>query len=205
MRKTLDRLISWTGLIMAVVLAVAGALLIYASSFVANNVKEQLSQQNITMPAAAALETQDQKDALLQYAGQKMENGAQAKAFADHYILVHMNTQANNKTYSEVSAEYMLAVKDPNADPAQVTALGDLRQSLFMGNTLRGLLLNAYAFGTMGTIALWAGIASFVGAALLLVLSLLGLRHAKTVEDEATGLAKPTEATGDARAVPQTA
>jgi len=205
MRKTLDRLISWTGLIMAVVLAVAGALLIYASSFVANNVKEQLSQQNITMPAAAALETQDQKDALLQYAGQKMENGAQAKAFADHYILVHMNTQANNKTYSEVSAEYLKAVKDPNADPAQVTALGDLRQSLFMGNTLRGLLLNAYAFGTMGTIALWAGIASFVGAALLLVLSLLGLRHAKTAEDEATGLAKPTEPAGDARAVPQTA
>ena len=183
MRKTLDRLISWTGLVMAAVLAVAGALLIYASSFVASNVKEQLSQQNITMPAAAALETQDQKDALLQYAGQKMENGAQAKAFADHYILVHMNTQSNNKTYSEVSAEYLKAAKDPNADPAQVKALGDLRQSLFMGNTLRGLLLNAYAFGTMGTIALYAGIGAFIGAALLLVLGLLGLRHAKTAED----------------------
>ncbi|WP_435987023.1 hypothetical protein [Terrabacter sp. LjRoot27] len=185
MRKTLDRLISWTGLIMAVVLAVAGALLIYASSFVASNVKEQLSQQNITMPAAAALETQDQKDALLQYAGQKMENGAQAKAFADHYILVHMNTQSNNKTYSEVSGEYLKAVKDPDADPETVQALGDLRQSLFMGNTLRGLLLNAYAFGTMGTIALYAGIAALLAAALLLVLSLLGLRHAKTADDEA--------------------
>ena len=68
MRKTLDRLISWTGLIMAAVLLVAGGLLTYASSFVASNVKEQLSQQNITMPAAAALETQEQKDALLQYA-----------------------------------------------------------------------------------------------------------------------------------------
>jgi hypothetical protein len=189
MRKTLDRLISWTGLIMAVVLAVAGGLLIYASTFVASNVKEQLSQQNITMPAAAALETQDQKDALLQYAGQKMENGAQAKAFADHYILVHMNTQANNKTYSEVSAEYMKAAKDPNADPAQVTALGDLRQSLFMGNTLRCLLLNAYAFGTMGTIALYAGIAALLAAALLLVLGLLGLRHAKTADDAAVAAA----------------
>jgi hypothetical protein len=189
MRKTLDRLISWTGLIMAVVLAVAGGLLIYASTFVASNVKEQLSQQSITMPAAAALETQDQKDALLQYAGQKMENGAQAKAFADHYILVHMNTQANNKTYSEVSAEYMKAAKDPNADPAQVTALGDLRQSLFMGNTLRGLLLNAYAFGTMGTIALYAGIAALLAAALLLVLGLLGLRHAKTADDAAVAAA----------------
>jgi hypothetical protein len=185
MRKTLDRLISWTGLIMAAVLLVAGGLLTYASSFVASNVKEQLSQQNITMPAAAALETQEQKDALLQYAGQKMETGAQAKAFADHYILVHMNTQSNDKTYSEVSGGFMKASKDAAADPAQVQALGELRQSLFMGNTLRGLLLNAYAFGTMGTIALYAGIGAFIAAALLLVLGLLGLRHAKHV-DEAT-------------------
>jgi hypothetical protein len=185
MRKTLDKLISWTGFIMAAVLLVAGGLLIYASNFVADNVKEQLSQQNITMPAAAALETQEQKDALLQYAGQKMENGNQAKAFADHYILVHMNTQSNNKTYSEVSGEYLKAAKDPNADPETVAALGELRQSLFMGNTLRGLLLNAYAFGTMGTIALYAGIAALIAAALLLVLAVLGLRHAKKADDEA--------------------
>ena len=179
MRKTLDKLISWTGFIMAAVLLVAGGLLIYASNFVANNVKEQLSQQNITMPAAAALETQEQKDALLQYAGQKMENGAQAKAFADHYILVHMNTSSNNKTYSEVSSEYMKAAKDPNADPAAVAALGELRQSLFMGNTLRGLLLNAYAFGTMGAIAGIAAIGAFIAAGVLLVLALLGFSHAK--------------------------
>ncbi len=183
MRKTLDKLISWTGLILAAVLVVAGGLLTYASSFVADNVKQQLSQQNITMPTAAALETQEQKDALLQFAGQKMENGAQAKAFADHYILVHMNTQSNNRTYSEVSGDFIKLSKDPNADQAQVKALGELRQSLFMGNTLRGLLLNAYAFGTMGTIALYAGIGAFIAAAIFLVLGLLGLRHAKTASD----------------------
>jgi hypothetical protein len=182
-------LISWTGFIMAAVLLVAGGLLIYASNFVSNNVKEQLSQQNITMPAAAALETQEQKDALLQYAGQPMVNGAQAKAFADHYILVHMNTQSNNKTYSEVSGEYMKAAKDPNADPKTVAALGELRQSLFMGNTLRGLLLNAYAFDTMGTVALWAGIAALIGAALLLALGIMGLRHAKQADDAAVAAA----------------
>ena len=200
MRKTLDKLISWTGLIMAAVLVVAGGLLMYASSFVANNVHEQLSQQNITMPAAAALETQAQKDALLQYAGQTMTTGDQAKAFADHYILVHMNTQSNNKTYSEVSGEYLKAVKDPNADPAQVKALGDLRQSLFMGNTLRGLLLNAYAFGTMGKIAGIAGIVSFAAAAILLVLSVLGLVHARrTAPDVQLGRAAPA-----AEAIPAT-
>jgi len=199
MRKTLDKLISWTGLIMAAVPVVAGGVLVYASSFVANNVHEQLSQQNITMPAAAALETQAQKDALLQYAGQTMTTGDQAKAFADHYILVHMNAASNNRTYEEVSGEFLKLSKDPNADQAKVAELGQLRQTLFMGNTLRGLLLNAYAFGTMGTIAFWAAIASFVGAALLLALGLLGLRHAKTAEDAA---AAPV---AGARTIPQTA
>ena len=65
MRKTLDKLISWTGFIMAAVLLVAGGLLIYASNFVSNNVKEQLSQQNITMPTAAALLHDHGKHALL--------------------------------------------------------------------------------------------------------------------------------------------
>lgn len=185
MRKTLDKLISWTGLVLAVVLLVAGGLLTWASTFVADNVKEQLSAQHITMPAAAALETQEQKDALLQYAGQPMETGDQAKAYADHYILVHMNASSGGKTYSEISGEYMKLSKTEGADPAAVKELGDLRQSLFMGSTLRGLLLYGYAFGTMGKIAGIAAVAAYVGAGVLLLLGLLGLRHAKTARDEA--------------------
>jgi hypothetical protein len=183
MRKTLDQLISWTGLILAVVLLVAGGLLTYASNFVHQNVEDQLSQQRITMPAAERLETQEQKDALLQYAGQQMTTGDQAKAFADQYILVHMNASSDGRTYEEVSGEYMQLAKDPNANPDEVKALGDLRQSLFMGNALRGMLLNAYAFGTMGTIALIAGIGAFIAAGVLLVLSFFGFRHAKRVND----------------------
>lgn len=194
MRKFIDQLISWTGLVLAVVLLVAGGLLTYASNFVNQNVEEQLSQQRITMPAAERLETQEQKDALLQYAGQKMTTGDQAKAFADHYILVHMNTSSENRTYEEVSGEYMKLAKDPNANPEEVKALGDLRQSLFMGNALRGMLLNAYAFGTMGTIAGIAGIGAFIGAGVLLVLALLGFRHSKTVQETAPAAAVPEPA-----------
>ena len=51
-----------------------------------------------------------------------------------------------------------------------------------MGNTLRGLLLYGYAFATMGAIALYAAIASFGGALVLLVLSVLGMRHARRAE-----------------------
>ena len=52
---------------------------------------------------------------------------------------------------------------------------------MFKGETLRGLLLNAYAFGTMGMIAGIAAIAAFIAAAVMLVLSGLGLMHARRV------------------------
>lgn len=181
MRSSFDKLISWTGIIVAAVLLVAGGLLVWASSFATSNVHDQLAQQQITMPAAAALTTPDMKANLSQYAGQELTTGAQAKAYADHYIQAHMNEQADGKTYSQVSGEYMAALKaDPTAQATQ--DLGQLRQTLFMGTTLRGMLLNAYAFATLGTIAMWAAIAAFIGSAVLFVLGFLGLRHAHKVD-----------------------
>jgi hypothetical protein len=186
MRATLDRLISWTGLLLAAVLLVAGGLLTWASAFVAQNVHDQLVAQHITMPPAAALTTQDMKDALAQYSGQPMETGAQAKAYADHFILAHLNTEANGKSYAQISSDYLAALKAaPNADATK--QLGDLRQNLFMGSTLRGLLLYGYAFATIGTIAGYAAIGAYLGAALFALLGLLGLRHARTT----TGGAAP--------------
>lgn len=182
MRRTLDRLISWMGLLLAVVLVVAGGLLWWANSFIGDQVSEQLSMQNITMPAEDQLETKAQKDALAQYAGEPMTTGDQAKAYSDHYILEHMNASSGGRTYSEVSGEFMQLSNDPNADPEKVAEVGQLRQTLFMGSTLRGLLLNAYAFGTIGKIAGIASIAAFLGGAVLLLLSLLGMRHAKALE-----------------------
>ncbi len=180
MRSSFDKLISWTGMIIAAVLLVAGGLLTWASSFATSNVHDQLAAQQITMPVAAALTTPDMKAHLTQYAGQELTTGAQAKAYADYYIQAHMDESANGKTYSQVSGEYMAALK---ADPAaQATQdLGQLRQTLFMGTTLRGMLLNAYAFATLGLIAMWAAIAAFVGAGVMFVLGALGLVHARKV------------------------
>ena len=181
MRTMLDKLISWTGLVMAVVLLAAGGLLTWASNFVAENVRTQLADQHITMPSGGAIEDPLIKPYLTQFAGQPMETGEQAKAYADHYILVHMNKSSGGKTYSEVSGEFQKLKATAGADPAAVAKLGDLRESLFMGSTLRGLLLNAYAFGTMGTIAMYAAYAAFAGALMFFVLGLLGLRHAARV------------------------
>ena len=184
MRATLDKLISWTGLLLAVVLLVAGGLLTWASSFAGGQVHDQLAMQDITMPAKAQLETKAQHDALDKYAGQKMTTGAQAKAFADHYILVHMNAAGGGQTYEEVSGKY-IALSDAEKASPDGQKLGQLRQTLFMGNTLRGELLTAYAFGTIGLIAGYAAIAAFAGAGLLLVLGGIGLVHAKRVRESA--------------------
>ena len=56
---------------------------------------------------------------------------------------------------------------------------------MFKGETLRGLLLNAYAFGTMGMIAGIAAIGAFIAAAVMLVLSGLGLLHARRASPDA--------------------
>jgi hypothetical protein len=184
MRATLDKLISGTGLLLAVVLLVAGGLLTWASSFIGGQVHDQLAMQDITMPAKASLETPAQHKALDKYAGQKLTTGPQAKAFADHYILVHMNAASGGKTYEQVSGEFIQLSDAEKASPAG-QQMGQLRQTLFMGNTLRGLLLYGYAFATIGTIAGYAAIVSFVGAGLLLLLGIVGMIHAKRARESA--------------------
>jgi hypothetical protein len=176
-RRTLDALLATGGLIVAVVFLIASGMLLWASNFIGDNVETQLAAQKVTMPSGTAIEDPLIKPYLSQYAGQQMLTGDQAKAYADHYILVHMNKASGGRTYEEVSGEYIALTKNPNADAAKVQELGDLRQTLFMGNALRSMLLNAYAFGTMATVAMWGAIAAFVAAAAMLVLTFLGFAH----------------------------
>ena len=183
-RRTLDALLTTGGLIMAAVLLVAGGLLTWASSFVGDNVHSQLADQKITMPSGKAIEDPLIKPYLAQYAGQQLTTGAQAKAFADHYIKVHMDKASQGRTYEEVSGEY-IALSDEDKASEEGQALAGLRQTLFMGNTLRGELLTAYAFAKLGTIAGYAAIASFAGAAFLFALGLMGLVHAKRARETA--------------------
>lgn len=203
MRSTIDKIFSSIGLVLAGVLVVAAGLLFWASSFINNEVKTQLTAQNITMPGAAALETQAQKDALLQYAGTPMDSGPKAKAYADHFILVHMNEASGGKTYSQVSSAYLAAVKTA-PDAAATQKLGDLRMTLFMGDTLRGLLLYGYAFATIGLIAGYAAWAALVAALIFVVLGLLGLRHSKVTAQDVPAAAPAAPRPSDADGLTQT-
>ncbi len=183
MRSAFDKVISVTGLALVALLLVAGGLLTWAHSFIGDQVHSQLTMQGITMPAGDALSSVPKADAkaLQQYAGSPMDTGPEAKAFADHYILAHMNEASKGQTYEQVSGKYVALSDAAKASP-DGQALGQLRQTLFMGDTLRGLLLYGYAFATIGTIAGFAAIVSFAGAVVLLLLAGLGFRHSRRVE-----------------------
>lgn len=176
-RRTFDAIVSATGVALAVLLLVAGGLLTWANSFVSEQVRDQLSAQKIYFPEGGA-ENFDPAvyPDLQQWAGQQVLTGEQAKGYANGYIGRHLEQMTGGKSYSEVSAE-------ARANP-QNAELAELRQTVFMGETLRGLLLNAYAFDTMGRIAAIAAIAAYAGAAVLLLLAVLGLWHLRRVPED---------------------
>ena len=174
-RRTFDALLTVGGLIVATVLVAAGGLLMWAHNFVGDQVTTQLTAQQIYFPKAGDEGLKDPKIGpyLNQYAGEQLTTGAQAKAYADHFIAVHIDEMTGGKTYSQLSTE-------SRANPDNEELAG-LVATTFKGETLRGLLLNAYAFGQMGQIALYGAIAAFVGAALMAILSILGLMHLRRV------------------------
>jgi hypothetical protein len=172
MRAALDRLVSWIGIAVAAVLIAAGALLTFGSNFISGEVHDQLAAQKIYFPPSdSPAVAGDEFAAMRQYGGQLMTTGAQAEVYANDFIAAHLNEIAGGKTYAELSTE-----SQANPDDA---ALAGKVQTMFRGETLRGLLLNAYAFGTVGTIAGIAAIVSFVAAGVMLVLAGLGFWHAR--------------------------
>ncbi len=174
-RRTFDALASVAGLVLVAILLVAGGLLVWGHSFVDNQVSTQLSAQKIVFPTKAnpefkALPPADAA-AMGQYAGQPMTTGAQAKVYADNFIAFHLSKMGG--TYSQLSAQ---SLAQPNN-----AKLAGLVNTVFKGTTLRGMLLNAYAFWQMGVIAFWGALVSFIGAGILLILSAFGLYHARRV------------------------
>ena len=189
-RRTFDKLVSFVGLGFAALLLIFGGLLNFGAGFANDSVQSQLENQNIAFPIEAGLPAET-KDQLLKWAGKQVVNGEMARDYSDLYIWEHMKASATAvmgkpATYSEVSAEYMSAVRGGSADAERTQKLDELRDTLFMGNTLRGMLLEAYAFGTMGVIAGYAAIASFVGGLLFLLLGIAGLMHIRRTPEDAT-------------------
>jgi hypothetical protein len=178
-RKTFDTILAAGGAVLTIVLVVAGVLLMWGHNFANDNVHSQLAEQQIYVPAAgsSALASPKIGPYMDRYAGQEVLSGPAAKAYADHFIAVHLSEMPYGGVYSKVSAAAMAAPKGS----AQATQLAATESTVFQGTTLRGLLLEAYAFWEMGQIALIAAIASFAAAAVMLILTTLGFWHLRRV------------------------
>ena len=138
--------------IAAVAFFVLGGLAYWAYNFTSNMVRTELSAQKIYFPekGSPALDPETFPD-LQQYAGQMVDSPEKAKAYANGFIGRHLEKVAGGKVYAEVSAE---AMKNPTD-----TKLQQQKQTLFQGETLRGILLTSgYGFGTLGKIA---GVAAY--------------------------------------------
>ena len=147
------------------ILAFCAGFLFWGNSFIHNQISTELTAQQIYFPAAtdksiAVLPGADAA-AMTVYAGQQLTTGEQAQVYANHFIGVHLNEVAGGQTYSQMSAKAM-------ANPTDQKIAGQVA-TLFKGETLRGLLLNAYGWWTIGTYALYAAIGLAVAAFAVIV------------------------------------
>jgi hypothetical protein len=187
-RRTIDSVLIGVGAVLTVALFVAGGLLLWGSNFASDYVYDELSSQNIVFPPAAALEEEGRTD-LVKYADEQVTTGPEAEAYAS-FIDGHLQGIADGATYADLGTperEANAAVEAAVASGADEATIAELegeaaaisgqRNSLFKGETLRGLLLSAFAWSTVGTIAGYAAYAAFAAGIVMLVLVLFGFRH----------------------------
>ncbi len=175
-RLVIDKIFILLGVAITGVLLAVGVVAWQGYKFATGQVHDQLAAQNINFPAAGSANfSAEEYPSLQQYAGQRVDNAAKAKAYADDYIGHHLTKIADGKTYAEVST---LAMKDPTN-----TTLQTQKQTLFQGEMLRGMLLTAgYGYGTMGMLAKYAALIFFGGAVLMAILVVLGWMHLQDVK-----------------------
>ena len=187
-RRTVDKLLIAFGVIAAMVLAAVGGLLIWGSTFAGDYVQDELESQNIFFPDEASL-VEEGRDDLVQYADQQVTTGQEAEAYAS-FIDGHLQGIADGQTYSQIddrgAAQAVVDAEEAGASPEEIAELQATadelrgqRDSLFRGETLRGLLLSTYAWSTVGRIAAIAAWVAFVGAAVMVALVVAGVFHVK--------------------------
>jgi hypothetical protein len=203
-RRTLDFLFSAGGIGLAVLLLVLGLVMTSNANFAKNYVKDQLSAQKITFKTADTLtEEEAQSACLVKYAGQALTTGKQAECYANDFIGLHVGATAKGLTYAELGTPQSdLRAKVAAAQAANDPALPDLqkqltditaqRETVFKGETLRGLLLTSFGFSVFGVKGEQVATVAYLAAALLALLALAGFVHAfRTPKDEAFAAPEP--------------
>ncbi len=190
-RRTFDKMVTIVGVGLSVFLFVAAALMNWGYSFTNNTVKTQLSAQKITMPGSTGNAKEDASTTAFfkDNGGKLMTNGKQAQMYADHFIAFHLSSMPTYAAASTTnrSATAALAADPTNADlQAKADSAANTVDTVFKGESLRGMLLNAFAFWQIGQIAKIGALASLVGGILLLILSVAGWVHLRRTPEDAT-------------------
>ncbi len=207
-RRTLDILFSIGGVGLAALLLVIGVVMSSNADFSNKYVTDQLKQQRITFKAADALTDEErQSSCLVKYAGQALTTGKQAECYANEFIGLHVKSSGGGKTYAEIgdvqtALRAQITAAQGTNDPAvadlqkQLATLTTQRETVFKGETLRGVLLTSYGFSELGNKADQAATVIYMGVLLLVALSIAGFVHAlATPKNKAFAAPEPVDVT----------
>ena len=205
-RRTLDLIVSVGGLVLAGLLLIVGLVLTSNANFARTYVHDQLAAQKISFKTADTLTAEEKQQAcLVQYAGQPLTSGAQAECYANNFINLHLQGIAGGKTYAELGTvtsglQAQVTAAQKNNDPnlanlqKQLADANASRDTVFKGETLRGLLLTSFGFSQFGDKAAQAATVAYLATGVLALLAIFGLVHA-FVTPKTTAFAPPETAT----------
>ena len=190
-RKNFDKIVTAVGFGLAVFLLIAAGLLNWGAGFASDAVSSQLKAQEISIPAVTGNpdESADVTAFFAENGDKTLSDAAQAQMYADHFLGFHLSKMP---TYAAATAASRAANAAMAMDPADEDLKADAASKLtmvdtvFKGTVLRGTLLTAYAFGTLGSIAGISALVSLAGALVMLFLSILGLLHIRRTPEDAT-------------------
>jgi hypothetical protein len=174
-RNTFDKLLGTVGIVLGALLLAMGGLLLWGSTYIHNQVTNQLAAQKVYFPPASAFAhpkagteiTPSMIPSVSRYAGQQLLTGQQAEAYANNFIAVHLQEIGGGKTYAQLSTESM-------AHPTN-TALAGQVQTIFRGDTLRSMLLNAFSWWKVSQIAFIVSLISFGLGTIAFLAGIFGL------------------------------
>ena len=200
-RRTLDMIFSAGGIAVAILLVLLGFVFKTNADFADSYVHDQLAEQKISFTAAEFLSDEEKTSScLIENAGTPLDSGKKAECYANDYIGMHLKGIGGGETYATIGAiqtKAKTALADATAAnasnvdvlKADLDKITGQRETMFKGETLRGLLLTSYGFSIFGEKAALAGMLSFLGAIVMLLASVAGFIHAFSTPKDKVALA----------------
>lgn len=181
-------------LILSVGGLVLGGISLWLGGFIQNNIRTELTSQQITFSAEDRLtDAERQIPGIVENAGQPLTTGNQARIYSE-LIALHMSQSAEEAGYpgaayatlGGVQRELRAAVATAQESgdetaieeaQTQLTAVTNLRNTMLTGSNLRGSLLSAYGWDNVATGVMAAGAAIVALAVVFVLLFVFELRR----------------------------